>query len=143
MLIAYKTHLTKSDSCFDTIKAIVISDTLSSFIMVELRQYKNDSIWSKDKLALNLPRFLTRVYGQWKRASISKLISLWTWWCRSYFVFALVGRRKIRLLYSVFQKDWYGQICPFLQYRGRIEVKNQWRKTSLSFWLTLPILGRH
>ena len=41
---------------------------------LELRQYKNDSIWSKDKLALNLPHFFTRLYGQWKRAAISKLI---------------------------------------------------------------------
>ena len=32
--------------------------------LLELRQYKNDSIWSEDKLALNLPRFFTRLYGQ-------------------------------------------------------------------------------
>ena len=32
-------------------------------IVIELRQYKNDSIWSNDKLALNLPRFFTRLYG--------------------------------------------------------------------------------
>ena len=40
----------------------------------ELRQYKNESIWSKDKLALNFPRFFIRLYGQWKMAAISKLI---------------------------------------------------------------------
>ena len=33
---------------------------------LELRQYKNDSIWSKEKLALNLPRFFTRLYRQFQ-----------------------------------------------------------------------------
>ena len=68
--------------------------TLSPYFppYLELRQYKNDSIWSKDKLGLNLPRFFTRLYGQWKRAAISKIICLWTKWCRSYFVFALAPK---------------------------------------------------
>ena len=38
--------------------------------ILELRQYKNDSIWSNEKLALNLPRFFTRLYRQWRRAVI-------------------------------------------------------------------------
>ena len=33
-------------------------------LTLELRQYKNDSIWLKDELALNLLRFFTRLYGQ-------------------------------------------------------------------------------
>ena len=31
---------------------------------LELRLYKNNSIWSNDKLALNLPRFFTGLYEQ-------------------------------------------------------------------------------
>ena len=34
------------------------------------------SIWLKDNLALNLPRLFTCLYGQWKKAAISKLICL-------------------------------------------------------------------
>ena len=68
-----------------------IDKTLSlkqNVVDLELRQFKNDSIWSKDKLTLFLPRFFTRLYGQWKGAA--KLICLWTKWCRSNFVFALI-----------------------------------------------------
>ena len=37
---------------------------------LELRQYKNDSIWSKNKLGLKLARFFTRLFGEWKARQI-------------------------------------------------------------------------
>ena len=73
-------------------------------VRVELRQYKNDSIWSKDKLALNLPHFFTRLYGQWKRAANSKLICLWTKWCRSYFVFTLAVLQYLKSCVTQFRQ---------------------------------------
>ena len=90
-------HLIQTLSCLKKFLKIHFSFIIYYFLeefsrfkfVLELRQYKIDSIWSKDKSALNLPRFFTRLYGQWKRATISKLICLWTKWCRSYFVFTL------------------------------------------------------
>ena len=70
-------------------KSYSLIKKLKAFFALELRNYKNDSIMSEDKLALNLPRFFTRLYGQCIWAAISKLICLWTKWCRSYFAFAL------------------------------------------------------
>ena len=59
--------------------------------ILELWQYKIDSIWSKNKLDLKLSLFFTLLFGEWKSAAISKLICFSTKWCRSYIVFALVG----------------------------------------------------
>ena len=77
---------------------------------LEQRQNKNDSIWSKDKLTLNLPRFFTRLYGQWKRAVNSKLICSWTKWCHSYFVFALVSS-SISITSSAISATYF--VCYF------------------------------
>ena len=38
---------------------------------------------------LKLPPFLTRLYGEGKRAAISKLTYIWTPSCHSYIVFSL------------------------------------------------------
>ena len=43
---------------------------------------------------LKLPRFFTRLYGEGKRAVISKLTYIWTLLSRSYIVFALVLTKK-------------------------------------------------
>ena len=56
---------------------------------LQLRQYMNDSIWSKNKLGLKLPRFFTRLFGEWKSAANSNLIYSSTKWCLSYIVFTL------------------------------------------------------
>ena len=42
-------------------------------ILLELRQYKNDSIQSKKLPSLNFPRFFTHLQGEKKSAAISKL----------------------------------------------------------------------
>ena len=64
--------------------------------MLELRQYKNDSIWSKETLVWKLPRFFTHCIDEWKNMFRTK-------WSRSYIVLALVlmkehtvGSTKIR-----------------------------------------------
>ena len=44
---------------------------LQILFKLELRQHKNNSIWSKDNLVLKLPRFFTRLYGEWKSGTIS------------------------------------------------------------------------
>ena len=56
---------------------------------LEQGQYKNASIWSKAKLAFNLPPFFTRQYCEEKRATISKLTCTWTPSCHSKIVFTL------------------------------------------------------
>ena len=47
-------------------KLFLIIGLLPNCTILELRQCKNDSIWLKDKSALNLPRFFTRLYGREK-----------------------------------------------------------------------------
>ena len=83
------------------------------FQSLELRQYKNDSIWSRDKLALNLPGYFVCLYGLWKKAAISKLICLRTKWCRSYYVFAL-GKRILKIIMLYF--------ITYLHYALHLEV---------------------
>ena len=73
----------------NSLKRACSKGNVCKLFFLELKQYKNDSIWSNDKLALNLPRFFTLRYGVWKRAANSKLICFSTKWCRSYIVFAL------------------------------------------------------
>ena len=56
----------------------------------ELRQYKNDSFWSRNKFGLKWPRFFTLQFiCEWKSAVISRLICFSTKCCRSCIVFAL------------------------------------------------------
>ena len=64
---------------------------------LELRQNKNDSIWSKNKLDLKLPRFFTCLFLDLKSAAISKLICVSTKLLRSYIVFALDTELKNNL----------------------------------------------
>ena len=70
------------------------------YFLLELSQFKNDSIWSEGKLVLKLPRFFIRLYGVWKIAVNSKVIFLSTKWCRSYIVFALMGQSDFECLYA-------------------------------------------
>ena len=57
-------------------------------LKLERRQYKNDTIWSKNKLSLNFPLFFTHRIGGSKSAAISNLIWSSTKWSRSYIVLA-------------------------------------------------------
>ena len=67
--------------------------------VLEQRQNKNDSIWSKNKLGLKLPRFFARLFGEWKSPANSNLICSTTKWCRSYIVFGL-GHWRLCLIWK-------------------------------------------
>ena len=46
---------------------------------------------------LKLPRFFTRLYGEWNRAAISRSTYIWTPSSRTYIVFAVVSIELILL----------------------------------------------
>ena len=58
---------------------------------LELRQYKNDSIQSKNIPILKLPLFFISYTNEGKIAGISKLEIFWTEWSRSYIALALAA----------------------------------------------------
>ena len=67
----------------------LLHNKLVQINILELRQYKNDIVWSTAKIILKLTLFFTHLYGGRKSAPISKLIWLSTKRGRSCFVFAL------------------------------------------------------
>ena len=85
---------------FNKFRKLGLKNCSISNSILEPRQYKNDSIQSKIIPRLKLPRFFTHLYGQGKRAAISKLELFLTEWSRSYFVFALMSTRKPRQMWK-------------------------------------------
>ena len=64
--------------------------SIAFLVLLELRQYKKDSIQSKKLPSLNLPRFFSHLHGEKKSAAISKLACFSQKRDRSYIVLALV-----------------------------------------------------
>ena len=80
---------------FPLLKKFGNSKTVNFFPLLELKQYKNDSIQSKKLPALNLPRFFTQLHGEKKSAAISKLGTFLTELSRSCNVLALDGISEV------------------------------------------------
>ena len=70
------------------LKKKIFCFVMTKNLLLELRQFKNDSIKSKIIPILRLPRFFTT---EGKRVAISKLKLFLTRWNLSYIVFALIA----------------------------------------------------
>ena len=68
---------------------LTVNGLVLSTIQLEQIWYKKDTICSKSKLILKLPRFFSHRIDGWKRAAISNLICFLTKCSRSYTVLAL------------------------------------------------------
>ena len=101
---------------------------------------------------MNLPRFLTHLYGQWKKAAISKLICLWTKWCRSFFAFALsVWSFKVLLCMKMLKKALKVAVLQFVCsdiWRDSV-YSNKMHRELISYnfeirmdWWLLPVCSR-
>ena len=79
-----------SDRLFPLWYLFILTVFIYASVVLEQRQYKNDSTESRCMLILKLPPFFPHHIGEWKRAAISKQTFIWTLSSRSYIILALI-----------------------------------------------------